>query len=127
VALAAMVVDHALAADWAAFIATALLSSATAALLFAWVIPRLERRPGAAERAAVVGLVLALTAIVPGIALLWLGIPVVVAGAGLALGLRGREGARRRLATVAALLGALGLVGGFAVELGIELTDTETD
>lgn len=125
VAFAAMLVDHLLPGDWAAFVVTAVLCVGTAALLFGRVIPRLERRPDATDRAAVVGIVLAIAAIVPGVALLWLGIPIVVAGAGLALGLRGLDGGRRRLAAAAAVIGAVGVIGGFAVELGIELTDND--
>lgn len=125
VAFGAMLVDHLLPGDRAAFTVTVVLCFGTAALLFGRVIPRVEERPDATERAAVVGLVLAISAIVPGVALLWLGIPIVVAGAGLALGLRGLDGGRHRLAAAAAVIGAVGVIGGFAVELGIELTDND--
>ncbi len=118
-AVAAMAADHLLPGDWPAFLISSGLCLAAAALLFLRVLPRLEHRPDALERAAVVGLVLASLAIVPGIALLWLGFPIVVAGAGLALGLKGRDGRRRRLATAATAVGAVGVLGGFVLELAV--------
>ena len=44
---------------------------------------------------------------VPLLALLFLGLPFPLAGAGIALGLLGREGTRRRIATAAVAIGAL--------------------
>ena len=62
------------------------------------------------ERAARSGLVCSVMSVIPGIALLWVGFPFVVAGAGLALGLEGR-GSRRRLESRAAMtIGGLVLV-----------------
>jgi hypothetical protein len=125
VALAAMAVDHLVGtereegesglADPVTFAVTAALSLATAALLLGWFVPR-ERRAGP-DRSARSGVACSVLSIVPGVALLWLGFPFVVAGAGVELGLAGRTGARRRLALAATVLGAT-LVGlGAAVYL----------
>ena len=122
-AVAAMVVDHLLAGDWPAFLVSAGLSVLAGYVLFAWFIPRTVRHQAGTSRAAIAGVVFGVVAIVPGVALMWLGFPIVVAGAGLALGLIGWSGNRPRLAAAAVALGAVGLVGGFSLELAIELTD----
>lgn len=44
--------------------------------------------------------------------MLWLGLPFVLGGGGIALGLLGRHGERSRLATAAVVLGALVVVFG---------------
>jgi hypothetical protein len=120
VAAGAMAVDHLLGTsggdgddfpvDPAMFGISIVLSVATAALLFGWLVPR-ERRLGP-ERAARSGLVCSVSSVVPGLALVWVGVPFVFAGAGVALGLEGRQGKRRREATAAVLVGALALVLG---------------
>jgi hypothetical protein len=121
VALAAMAVDHLVGTersddeglvDPTTFVISAALSLAAAALLFAWFVPR-ERSRGP-DRAARSGLVSSVLAVVPGIAVIWLGIPFVVAGAGVALGLEGRRGSRRSEATAAVAIGALALALGAA-------------
>lgn len=45
-------------------------------------------------------------AVIPGLALIWLGLPFVLAGSGIALGLVGRGGERRGRATAAVVIGA---------------------
>jgi len=127
VALGAMAVDHLVGtereegetglADPTTFAITAALSLATAALLLGWLVPR-ERRAGQ-ERAARSGFVCSALSVFPGVALLWLGFPFVVAGAGVELGLEGLGGARRGLARATIVLGAaivgLGAVGYLAL------------
>jgi hypothetical protein len=92
------------------FVISTVLSLAAAAVLFGWLVPR-ERTRGP-ERAARSGLACSIACVVPGIAFVWVGVPFVVAGAGLALGLEGRRGARRAEASVAVALGGLVLVVG---------------
>jgi hypothetical protein len=120
VAVAAMTIDHlvgtedgdddAFPVDPAMFAISVAVSLATAALLFGWLVPR-ERRRGP-ERAARSGLVCSVLSVIPGVAFLWVGFPFVVAGAGVALGLDGREGSRKIEAGVAVVVGALMLVLG---------------
>ena len=91
-------------ADPATFFISVALSLALAALLFGVVVRRGARDdPDRAARKAIACSLLA----VPAIALLFLGLPFPLAGAGIALGLLGREGSRRRLATAAVGIGAL--------------------
>lgn len=119
VAVGTMAVDHLLGTerrddegvvDPAMFAIGVVLSLAAAAVLFGWLVPR-ERARGP-ERAARRGLVCSVASVVPGIAFIWAGFPFVVAGAGLALGLEGRRGARRVEATTAVVIGALVLALG---------------
>ena len=122
VVVGTMSVDHLLGTDrsdddglvdpWM-FVISLVASLTLAAVLFGWFVPR-ERARGP-ERAARSGLVCSISSVVPGIALLWLGVPFVVAGAGAALGLEGRRGARRVEATAAVVIGALALVLGSVV------------
>jgi hypothetical protein len=86
------------------------LSLAAAATLFGWLVPR-ERERGP-DRAARSGLACSMASIVPGLALFWLGVPFVVAGAGMALGFEGRAGTRRIEANAAIAIGALVLLLG---------------
>ena len=114
VALGAMAVDHLVGteheegesglADPTTFTITAVLSLATAALLLGVLVPR-QRRAGP-ERAARSGFVCSALSVVPGVAVLWLGFPFVVAGAGVELGLEGLRGPRRGLALTPVALGA---------------------
>lgn len=122
VALGAMAVDHLLGteqeegegglADPATFAVTAGLCLVTAALVFGWIAPRARAR--GPERMAAVALACSVLAVVPGAAFAWLGFPFVVAGGGIDLGLEARQGARRRVALVAVVVGvaflALGVV-----------------
>jgi hypothetical protein len=96
-------------ADPAAFLLSVAVSLTLAAFLFGFVVRRSMRDEP--DRAAKKAIVCALLAI-PAIALLFLGLPFPLAGAAVALGLLGREGTRRRLATAAVLIGALVLALG---------------
>jgi hypothetical protein len=95
-AVAAMAVDHLLGddpglEDLPTFGLTTALSIALAAVVFGWVVPRARAASASsAEAPARRALVLGVLAFVPGVATLWLGFPFVLAGGGLALGLRAR-------------------------------------
>jgi len=119
VAVGTMAVDHLLGTersdddglvDPTMFVISVVLSLAVAVVLFGWLVPR-ERRKGP-ERSARSGLVCSIASVVPGIALVWVGFPFVVAGAGLALGLEGRRGARPVEAGAAVVVGGLVLAVG---------------
>jgi hypothetical protein len=102
-------------ADPGAFALGVLVSLVLVAVLFGLVVRR-AREPDTAARRAIVSSVLA----VPALALLFLGVQLPLAGAGLALGLRGREGRRRHLSTAAVVIGALVIaltVAAYAVAL----------
>ncbi len=90
-----------------------------ATIVFGFVIPRVKAGPNPAERAARQGIVWSVLAVVPGVALIWLGVTFVLAEAGIALGLLGRRGERKRLATTATVVGVVALV------LSIAATDVE--
>jgi hypothetical protein len=123
VAVLAMAIDHlvgteddgdgGLLADPLTFAVSVAVSGAAALVLFGWLVPRATStgRP----RAATIGLISAIASAVPGIALLWLGVPFVTAGAGVALGLEGRRGERRRQAIVAIAVGLAVLCLGTAL------------
>lgn len=122
VAVAAMAVDHLMGddpglEDPGAFLVAAGLSLGLAAFLFGRVVPRAKAATAPAERAARDGLICSALAIVPGIATLWLGLPFVLAGGGLALGLRARREKPSPRATAAVVVGGLVLVGGAGVYL----------
>jgi hypothetical protein len=114
-AVGAMAIDHLIGtesepdddpglADPATFLISVALSLTLAALLFGVVVRRGARDdPDRAARKAIACSLLA----VPAIALLFLGLPFPLAGAGIALGLLVREGSRKRLATAAVGIGAL--------------------
>jgi hypothetical protein len=110
-AVAAMAYDHLVPGDPGGFVIGSALSVVLAAALFAWLVPRAKTT---AERAANTGLVCSALAVVPGLALIWLGLPFVLAGSGIALGLVGRGGERHGRATAAVLIGAGVLVLGAA-------------
>jgi hypothetical protein len=125
--VAALAVDHligteeepgeesGLADPWA-FAIGVLVSLALVAALFGVVVRRARDNPDSAAKKAIASSALA----VPALALLFLGLQLPLAGAGVALGLRGREGRRRRLATAAVALGSLVIaltVGAYAVAL----------
>jgi 4-amino-4-deoxy-L-arabinose transferase-like glycosyltransferase len=119
VAAGALAIDHLLGTSGGdeddfpvdpAMFAIGVVLSAVAA--FGWLVPR-ERKRGP-ERAARSGLACSILSVVRGIAVVWVGFPFLIAGAGLALGLEGRRGDRYREATAAVLIGALVLVPGAA-------------
>jgi hypothetical protein len=114
-AIVAMAFDHLdvagddFPADPSAFFISSALSLIVAATAFGVVIPRVKADPNASERAARRGMVWSVVALVPGLGFVWLGVTFVVAGAGIALGLFGRRGERKRLATAAVAVGAVAL------------------
>lgn len=119
VAVGAMAIDHLLGTDRsgdeglvdpAMFAISVVLTLAVAGALFGWLVPRVRR--SGPERAARVGLVCSVASLVPGVAFIWVGFPFVVAGAGVALGLEGREGARRHEAKAAIAIGVAALALG---------------
>ena len=110
-AVAAMAYDHLVPGDPGGFVIGSALSVVLAAALFGWLVPRSK---SSAERAATTGLVCSTLAVIPGLALIWLGFPFVLAGSGIALGLVGRGGERLGRATAAVLIGAGVLVLGAA-------------
>jgi hypothetical protein len=120
----AMAVDHLIGteddddpglADPAAFLISVALSLTLVALLFGIVVRRAARDdPDRAARKAVICAVLALAAM----ALLFLGLPFALAGAGIALGLIAREGTKRGLATGAVVIGAVVITVGTAAYIG---------
>jgi hypothetical protein len=117
-AIAAMAVDHLLGSDPGledppTFLIASALTLALAALVFGRIVPNAID----AGRETRDGLVLSAVAVVPGIATLWLGLPFVLGGGAIALGLaaRQRHASRRALITVA--LGALILSFGIGAYL----------
>jgi hypothetical protein len=123
-ALVAMGVDHLLGDDPGledppTFLIAAALILALAALLFGRVVPNALTASAPGQRAARDGLICSLLAIVPGFATLWLGLPFVLAGAGLALGLAawGGQPSKRAGAAIAIALLALAVTtGAYVVE-----------
>lgn len=116
-AILAMAVDHLIGddpglEDPAAFAVSSALSLALAALMFGRIVPRAISADPHGERAARDGLISSIVAVVPGVTTIWLGLPFILAGAGLALGIssRGRRPSTR--ATAAVVIGALTLLGG---------------
>ena len=91
-------------ADPIAFFISVATSLLLAALLFGVVVRRAARDDP--DRIATKALAYSLLA-VPAMALLFLGVPFPLAGAGIALGLLGREGARSGVATAAIAIGVL--------------------
>jgi hypothetical protein len=114
-AVGAMAVDHLVGTesdagddpgleDPAAFLIGTAVSLGLVALLFGAVVrPAARESPDRAAKKAIVWSGLA----VPSMALLFLGVPFALAGAGVALGFIGREGSRRRIATAAIVIGGL--------------------
>ena len=118
VAIIAMVVDHWLGDesgidDPAAFFASTACCLLVAAVLFGRLIPTTKRHPERAERAARQGVVCSVLGLIT-LPAIFLGFPVVLGGAGIALGLIGRDGRHRALATVAIVIGALPVLAGLA-------------
>ena len=124
-AVAAMAVDHLLGDDPGledppVFLVSATLCILLAAFIFGWLVPRTTSGADAGERAAKRGLLLSGVAVLTIPALFWLGLPFVLAGGGIALGLLGRESRHARLSLAAVVLGglvvALGAIG-YAAQL----------
>jgi predicted permease len=86
-----------------AFVATSALALALTWALFHFVVRRAHGDPDGAARNGAVSSALAVATL----PLLFLAVPFACAGAGIALGLLGREGRRRRLATAAVVVGVL--------------------
>jgi hypothetical protein len=108
--------DESQAAEPIAFVATTALALVLTGVLFRFVVrPAYADANGAATRAIVCSVLAVAT-----VPLLFLAVPFPLAGAAIALGLLGRDGRRRRLATAAAVIGvlviALGL-GAYLAEL----------
>ena len=112
-AVVAMAFDHLdlvgedFLADPAAFLISSALSVLPAAVVFGFVVPRAKAAPDSTERAARQGIVCSSLAVVPGLLFVWLGVSFVLAGVGIALGLLGRGGEHRRLATAATVVGTI--------------------
>jgi hypothetical protein len=118
IAIIAMVVDHWLGDepgidDPAAFFGSTVGSLIVAAFLFGRVIPDTKRHPEHADRAARQGIVCSVLGLVT-VPAIFLGFPAVLGGAGIALGLLGRAGRHRTLATAAIVIGALPVLAGLA-------------
>ena len=114
----AMVVDHLIHGDAAAFVVTSAIALTVAAALFGRIIPRTKASPAASVLAARRAMLCSGLAVLS-IPALFVGLPFVLGSAGVALGLLGRGGDRRRLAVAAITLGALVVlfsVGVFAVQ-----------
>ena len=79
--------------DVRGFLIGAVVALALAGVLFGKVVPAALRTTDDGNRPAKVGLVTSVFACL-GIALFWLGVPLVAAGAGIALARRGRERAQ---------------------------------
>lgn len=105
-AVAAMAVDHLIPGDPIAFLVTSALALALAAAIFGHVIPRTKANPAVSTLAARRGMVSSLLAVLS-IPTLFVGLPFVLGGGGIALGLLGRDGDRKRLAITAVVVGAL--------------------
>lgn len=105
-AVAAMARDHLSGGDTIAFLTTSAVALSVAAAVFAYLIPRTKANPASSTVAAKRGLVCSLLALVS-IPTLFVGLPFVLGGGGVALGLLGRNGNRARLATAAIVIGAI--------------------
>jgi hypothetical protein len=79
------------------------------AVLFLFVVRRTWDPEAAAKRGTVCSALA-----VPAIALTFLGLPYPLAAAGIALGLRGRSGTRRALASAAVVVGSV-IVGALTI------------
>jgi uncharacterized membrane protein YdcZ (DUF606 family) len=118
-AIAAMAIDHLLEggggfdADPAGFLVASGLSLALAWYLFGRVVPRAAADAVPEVRAARDALRCAIVTVLS-LPAMWLGVPFVLAGAGIALGLFGRRGEDRRRAVAAIVIGALVLLAGTA-------------
>ncbi len=100
-------------ADPGAFVFSIVTSGVLMAVLFLFVVRRTREPDTAAKRGAVCSALA-----VPAVVLAFLGVPYPLAAAGVALGFRGRSGARKTLANTAVVLGAVIIV---ALTLGYVL------
>lgn len=105
-AVGAMVVDHLIPGDPVAFLVTSTVALALAAAIFGHIIPRTKANPEASTLAAKRGTLCSLLAVLS-IPTLFVGLPFVLGGGGIALGLLGRDGDRKHLAITAVVVGAL--------------------
>lgn len=127
-AVAAMAVDHLMGddppilEDPLAFVISSALCVGLALFLFGRLVPRVRSAADSGERAAKTAIVLAGIAVVGIPLVFWLGLPFVLAGGGIALGLLGLGGRRRRLALGAVTLGSVVIALG-VVAYGAQLVD----
>jgi hypothetical protein len=116
VAIVAMAIDHLLEdgggfnADPTGFLFASGVSLALAWFLFGRVVPRAAADEMRAARDALRGAVI----VVLSLPTMWLGLPFVLAGACIALGLLGRRGEGRRRAVAAIVIGAVVLLAGLS-------------
>jgi hypothetical protein len=126
VSVATMAVDHLIgteaerdesqAAEPIAFVAATALALALTFVLFRFVVAPARGDPDGAGKRAILYSVFAVVTV----PLLFLAVPFPFAGAATALGLIGRDGRRRRLATTGAAIGVLVIalgVGAYVAEL----------
>lgn len=92
--------------DPVAFFLSAGLCIALAAVLFGYVVRGVRLDPDSAARRGVITSVISVVTI----ALVWLGVPWIVAGAGIAMGTIGLRAERRRFAVLAIVIGACTLI-----------------
>jgi hypothetical protein len=97
--------------DLGAFVLSIALVLALALLVFGILVPRALHAEGRVARYA---LIMAAAAVVTAPFLTWLGLPQVLAGGGLVLGLAARASGHSRAGTVAAVLSLVALVFGIA-------------
>ena len=127
IGIAAMAVDHLLEdtggfeADTAAFVVTTALVLVVTAFVFGRVVPRVKAAADPARRAVTPGFVCAAIGVLGMPFTLWLGLPFPLGAGALAFGLMAREGepARRRSATIMAVLGALVVLVGAATYVAV--------
>lgn len=103
--------DDAFPVDLGAFVLSMALVLALALLVFGILVPRALHAEGSVARYA---LIMAGVAVVTAPFLTWLGLPQVLAGGGLVLGLAARATGHPRAGTVAAVLSLVVLVFGIA-------------
>ena len=118
--IVAMAIDHLVGTDReageqsglvdpGAFVLSVVVSGLLMAVLFLFIVRRTRDPDAAAMRGA-----LCSALAVPAIALTFLGLPYPLAAAGIALGLRGRLGTRRTLASAAVVVGSV-IVGALTI------------
>lgn len=96
--------DDSFPVDPSAFFITLALIVVAAVLVFGVTVPRAARNPETAHRAALIHSGVAFVLAVPAS---WLGFPAVIAGGGIALGIRSWAGTHHRLSLVAIVVGLL--------------------
>ena len=118
-AVPAMAVDHLLVGgegpgreDLLTFALTVGLSLTLAGFLFAWVVPRASA--AGAEHTAKRALTSSLLS-VAALPTIWVGLPFALAGSGIALGLLGYDGKRRRIAVASIVIGCIVVLLGVSV------------